>query len=271
MRLSADNAVEFEDVCVSLAGVRILEGVRARVPRGSATAIIGPNGAGKTTLLLSLLGQLAYEGRIRITAAHGQAPRIGYVPQNLAFDRGMPLTVMDVMTMGRQRRPLWLGARAGARAEALALLDGVHARHLAGRRLGALSGGELQRVLLALAIQQDPDVLILDEPSSGVDVAGENLLCELLETLRAQRGFTQIMVTHDLSMVTAHAEYVICLNRRVLGEGETSTVLTASVLAATFGLHLGLADLHAMSGITSDHTCTAADHDHEHPGEGDHV
>ncbi len=269
MPLAVDNAVEFEDVCVSLAGVRILERVCARVPRRSATAIIGPNGAGKTTLLLSMLGQLAYEGNIRIHAGGaGEKPRIGYVPQNLDFDRGMPVTVMDVMTMGRQRRPLWLGARGVARDEALALLERVKAGHLGRRRLGALSGGELQRVLLALAIQQNPDVLILDEPSSGVDVAGENLLCELLDTLRAERGFTQIMVTHDLSMVTAHAEYVICLNRRVLGEGETATVLTAQVLAATFGIHLGLADLHAMSGITSDHTCTAADHDH--PREGGH-
>ncbi|MCY2931298.1 MAG: ATP-binding cassette domain-containing protein, partial [Planctomycetota bacterium] len=171
-------------------------------------------------------------------------------------------------TMGRQRRPLWLGVRPAARADALALLARVKAEHLARRRLGALSGGELQRVLLALAIQQEPDVLILDEPSSGVDVAGENLLCELLETLRAERGFTQIMVTHDLSMVTAHAEYVVCLNRRVLGEGPTSAVLTAPVLAATFGLHLGLADLHVVSGITSDATCTTPDHDHSH--EGDH-
>ena len=270
MPVAADSAVEFEDVCVSLAGVRILEHVRARVPRGSATAIIGPNGAGKTTLLLAMLGQVPHEGRIRMHAPGGGEPRIGYVPQSLDFDRGMPLTVMDVMTMGRQRRPLWLGARAGVAAEALALLERVKAEHLARRRLGALSGGALQRVLLALAIQQNPDVLILDEPSSGVDVAGEYLLCELLVALRAEKGFTQIMVTHDLSMVTAHAEYVVCLNRRVLGEGETSTVLTARVLAATFGLHLGLADLHAMSGITSDHTCTAPDHDHEHPREGGH-
>lgn len=109
-----------------------------------------------------------------------------------------------------------------------------------------MSGGELQRVLLALAIQQDPELLVLDEPSSGVDVGGEQLLCELLERLRAEIGFTQIMVTHDLSLVTAHATHVICLNRRVLGQGPIRHTLTSAVLAATFGIHLGLADLHAL-------------------------
>jgi zinc transport system ATP-binding protein len=134
----------------------------------------------------------------------------------------------------------------------MALLASVKAEPLAGRRLGALSGGELQRVLLALAIQQDPDILVLDEPSSGVDIAGESLLCELLDALRAERGFTQVMVTHDLSLVTAHATDVICLNRRVMGQGPTEATLTADVLAATFGIHLGVADLHPLPGCGHD-------------------
>ncbi|MBE3073116.1 MAG: ATP-binding cassette domain-containing protein, partial [Acidobacteria bacterium] len=164
--------------------------------------------------------------------------------QHLDFDRGMPMTVLDLMVMGPQRRPLWMGRARRERDLAMDLLQQVKADPLADRRLGVLSGGELQRVLLALAIQRDPDILILDEPSSGVDVAGESLLCELLEALRAGRGFTQVMVTHDLSLVTAHATDVICLNRRVMGQGPTQTTLTAAVLAATFGIHLGLADLH---------------------------
>jgi zinc transport system ATP-binding protein len=114
--------------------------------------------------------------------------------------------------------------------------------------------------LLALAIQRDPDILVLDEPSSGVDIAGESLLCELLDTLRAARGFTQVMVTHDLSLVTAHATDVICLNRRVMGQGPTLSTLTAEVLAATFGLHLGVADLHPLPG------CAHDEHGHQpHP------
>ncbi len=258
------NAVVFDNVSVTLGGVRILEGVTAAIPKGSATAIIGPNGAGKTTLLLSLLGQIEYSGVIRLGNSHPARPAIGYVPQRLDFDRGMPLTVMDVMAMGEQRKPLWLGTSRRVRDSALRLLAQVKAEHLARRRLGALSGGELQRILLALAIQQRPEVLILDEPSAGVDIGAENVLCELLDALRMEQGFTQVLVTHDLSMVTAHADHVICLNRRVVGEGPTATTLTAEVLAATFGIHMGLANLHAMPQIPGQ-ACTCPDHQQEPP------
>ena len=253
------SAVVFENVSVTLGGVCILETVNATVPAGSATAIIGPNGAGKTTLLLALLGQVPFKGRIRIAPSRGgNGARLGYVPQRLDFDRGIPMTVMDLMVAGRQRMPLWFGQAWRNRRKAQETLAAVKADHLARRRLGALSGGELQRVLLALAIQQDPEILILDEPAAGVDIEGENLLCELLERLRAERGFTQIMVTHDLSLVTAHSTYVICLNRRVMGEGPTRTTLQDDVLAATFGIHLGLADLH----------CGRDRHAHGQPGKG---
>ena len=254
-------AICFESVSVVTGGVRILESVDAAVPRGSATAIIGPNGAGKTTLLLALLGQVPFTGRIGIAATPRGPARLGYVPQYLSFDRGMPLSVLDLMVMGPQRRPLWAGRSRRPQEAAMSLLRQVSADRLADRRLGALSGGELQRVLLALAIQRDPDVLILDEPSSGVDVAGETLLCELLDGLRAERRFTQVMVTHDLSLVTAHATDVICLNRRVMGQGPTQTTLTAPVLAATFGIHLGLADLHTPAPCHHD---TDGRHPHPH-------
>ena len=237
--------VEFDNVSVTMGGVPILESVSAVVPDNSATAIIGPNGAGKTTLLLALLGFVSHRGHIRVGAGDRRV-RLGYVPQRLDFDRGMPATVLDLMVCGRQRLPLWLGLRPVHRERAMEMLACVKAEHLARRRLGALSGGELQRVLLALAIQQEPELLVLDEPSSGVDVGGEHLLCELLERLRAQKGFTQIIVTHDLSLVTAHATHVICLNRRVLGQGPIRHTLTSLVLAATFGIHLGLADLEAL-------------------------
>jgi zinc transport system ATP-binding protein len=252
--------VTFDNVSVTLGGVRILESVSAVVPEGSATAIIGPNGAGKTTLLLAMLGQAPYTGRIQLGHARGRV-RLGYVPQRLSFDRGMPITVVDLLVLGRQRRPLWLGSSAPKRRAAMELLSAVQAERLARRRLGALSGGELQRVLLALAIQQEPDILILDEPAAGVDIGGESLLCELLERLQRQRGFTQIMVTHDLSLVTAHATHVICLNRRVMGQGPTRSTLTNDVLAATFGIHLGLADLHAAPRPSG--PCRAEGHRHD--------
>ena len=246
-----ETAVLFDNVTVTLGGVQILDGVTAAVPKGSSAAIIGPNGAGKTTLLLALLGQAPYSGRIVMN--HGGRPRLGYVPQVLDFDRGMPVTVLDAMVMGRQRRPLWFGHARKRRDEAVALLARIKADHLVSRRLGALSGGELQRVLLALALQERPEVLILDEPSAGVDVSGGSLLCELLDSLQIEQGFTRIMVTHDLSMVAAHADYVICLNRKVFGQGPTMQTLTANILAATFGVHFGVAGLDVPQQIIGKH------------------
>ncbi len=240
-------AVTFKHVTVKLGGVLILDNIFASVPRGGCAAIVGPNGAGKTTMLMALLGQAPYSGNILIAAASGgRSPRIGYVPQRLQFDRGLPMTVMDFLAMGIQRLPLWLGVRASPRDKARALLSAVRAEALERRMIGALSGGEFQRVLLALALEQEPDLLVLDEPAAGVDVQGEYLLCELLERLRLERGFTQLMVSHDLATVTHHATHVILLNRRVASEGPPREVLTPENLSVVFGLHMGLADAHAM-------------------------
>lgn len=254
-------ALTFSHISVSLGGVSILDDVSASVPCGECVAVVGPNGAGKTTLLLALLNQVPYQGNIHIFATSGgRVPRLGYVPQRLQFDRGLPLTVTDFLVMGSQRRPLWLGVKAAHRDRARALLTSVGADTLERRLIGALSGGELQRVLLALALQQDPDLLVLDEPTAGVDLRGGSLFCELLDRLRRERGFTQLMVSHDLATVTHHASHVILLNRRVAAEGLPKEVLTPAHLSAVFGLHMGLADAHALPGeqATCTATCTAA-------------
>lgn len=225
----------------------ILAGVNLALRRDVRYALVGPNGAGKTTLLLALLGDLPYRGTIRRTAIAGGRPaRIGYVPQRLQFDRGLPMTVREFLAMGPQRRPLWLGTRRRVREAGRELLAAVGGEALEMRALGVLSGGELQRVLLALALQQDPDILVLDEPAAGVDVQGGYLLCELLERLRRERGFTQLMVSHDLPTVTHHATHVILLNRCVAAEGAPRTVLTEANLAAVFGMHMGLVARNAM-------------------------
>jgi zinc transport system ATP-binding protein len=256
-------AVAFEDVTVVLGGNTILDHVTASVPRGSCTAIVGPNGAGKTTLLLALLKQLAYSGRIRITCDAEGHPRIGYVPQRLQFDRGLPITVLEFMAMGWQRSPLWFGVRRTYKERALDLLEAVKVEALAQRKLGALSGGEIQRVLLALALGQNPDVLVLDEPAAGVDFQGEYVFCELLEALRGEWGFTQLMVSHDLATVTHHATHVICLNRKVAAEGPPRETLTRENLAAIFGLHMGLVDGRTLpdEGADRDSSCCMR-HDH---------
>ena len=200
---------------------------------------MGPNGAGKTTLILALIGEMRHDGDIDVmTGRSGKPLRLGYVPQRISIDRGMPLTVVEFLVMGIQKRPLWLGIRPSLKAHSLELLSMVKAEHLASRRLGDLSGGEMQRVLLALALQQEPELLVLDEPSAGVDFQGEHLFCELLDELRAAKGFTQLMVSHDLGMVFHHATHVICLKRHVFAEGTPDEVLTQENLMALFGMHM---------------------------------
>lgn len=244
-----EAAVRFRDVSVTLGGQTILDRVTATVPCGSSAAIVGPNGAGKTTLLLALLGRIPYRGSISLAnGPDGRPPRIGYVPQRLALDRGLPMTVMEFMVMGLQRMPLWFGCRSRYRAAALNLLSPVKADALADRKVGALSGGELQRVLLALALGEKPDLLVLDEPAAGVDFEGEHIFCELLDGLRGRSGFTQLMVSHDLATVMHHATHVICLNRKVAAEGPPSEALTSGTLAAIFGLHMGLVDIRSITG-----------------------
>ncbi len=244
---SSDAAVRFEGVCVKRGSVSILEGVSATVPKGSCTAIIGPNGAGKTTLLMALLGEISYQGAIVLNnGGVRKKPRIGYVPQRLSFDRGMPLTVAEFLAMGFQQRPLWFGINAALQRRSQEALVLVKAEHLLERKIGALSGGELQRVLLALALLQEPNLLVLDEPSAGVDFRGELIFCELLDNLRHSQGFTQLMVSHDLATVTHHATHVICLNRRVAAEGPPRLTLTSDNLTAIFGMHMGLVSPRSM-------------------------
>lgn len=261
--LERGEAVRFDNVAVRFGSVEILQSVTAAAPCGSNTAIIGPNGAGKTTLLHALLGEVPYAGSISVGCVNaGRRARLGYVPQKLLFDRGLPLTARDFLALGLQRRPLWLGKRREVSERAEALLADVRAEQIADRRLGVLSGGELQRVMLALALIQDPDVLILDEPASGVDVHGGHLFCELLERLRQKRAFTQIMVSHDLATVTHHATHVIMLNRRVVAEGAPAEVLTPENLSALFGMHMGLADGRALPGGSAVCTCKLCEEGH---------
>ncbi len=238
-----EPAVLFSGVSVERGGISILSKVSAHVPQGSCTAIIGPNGSGKTTLLLALLGELPYQGHVQIA---GAVRRIGYVPQRLALDRGMPLTVEEFLVLGVQKRPLWLGIRSSLRRHARDLLIQVQAEHLLRRKVGALSGGEIQRVLLALALSQEPDLLVLDELAAGVDFHGELIFCELLDSLRRSKGFTQLMVSHDLATVTHHASHVICLNHGVVAEGPPRCTLTGPTLTALFGIHMGLVNSRSM-------------------------
>lgn len=225
-----------KNVSVTLGGVQVLTNVTFEAQTGRLNAIIGPNGAGKTTLLRALLGCVPHTGLIDPgRRADGRKARLAYVPQRLEFDHGMPMTVMDFLAAGLQRWPLWLGARRTVREQAHRQLERVGGRGWDDRLLGRLSGGELQRVLLAMALTTAPDVLLLDEPVAGVDVAGEELFCDLLGSLQGEGRYTMLLVSHDLSIVTEHASYAICLNQSVQCHGPTIETVTAENLRRLYG------------------------------------
>ena len=235
------NAIIFESVRLRRGGLCTLDNVNARVPRGSNTVLIGPNGAGKTSLLLCLLGQLKHEGRIDILPlADGSSPRLAYVPQQLALDPHMPLLVREFLALGADHWPLWLGSRTRVREQAGRALALVGAEHLCNARMGRLSGGESRRVLLAAALLRNPDILVLDEAEAGVDVLGEQLFWQTLDAARRSLGFTQLMVSHNLSLAAHYASHIICLNRNVQAEGPPRLCLGSAQLLRLFGLPIHL-------------------------------
>ncbi|MDR2340680.1 MAG: metal ABC transporter ATP-binding protein [Deltaproteobacteria bacterium] len=225
---------EIRDLGVSYGRYDILKGVSAVIPERRQTVIIGPNGAGKSTLVLALLGEVPHTGSITFRKPK---PVIGYVPQRLDFDRHLPLSVAEFMALGRGFWPLWLRIPKKVNDRNREYLEMVRAGNLLPRPLGSLSGGETQRVFLARALMGNPDMLILDEPATGVDVYGEKLLCEILDTFK--RDFTIVMVSHDLATAKAHGDWIICLNRTVVAQGAPDAIFRTDVLSRAFGLHLG--------------------------------
>jgi zinc transport system ATP-binding protein len=205
----------------------LLDGVSLAVRQGSIHVVIGPNGAGKSTLLAAVLGQIAFSGSI---VAHWRgAGKIGYLPQSFAVDRTLPVTVADFLALSRQRRPVCFGIERGTRRRIGEILGRVGLAELGGRPLSVLSGGELRRVLLAHAIDPLPELLLLDEPASGLDEMAIAALESILQDLRREAGLTVLMVSHDLGQVRRLADRVTVLNRAVQRDGPPAEVLTADL------------------------------------------
>ena len=218
------NAVVFRDVSVRRSGLAILEHVNATVPQGSCTVIVGPNGAGKTTLILALIGEMRHDGDIDVmTGRSGKPLRLGYVPQRISIDRGMPLTVVEFLVMGIQKRPLWLGIRPSLKAHSLELLSMVKAEHLASRRLGDLSGGEMQRLMLARALYKNAPILLLDEPTAALDPIAEAEIYEKLNDMVGDK--TAIYISHRLSSCKFCDEIVVFDAGKIIQQGAHETLL----------------------------------------------
>jgi zinc transport system ATP-binding protein len=241
-----DALVTLRDVRVSLGGNPILQGVTADIARGQITALIGLNGSGKTTLLRAILKEIQYDGRIHFRCGHDHnrptPQHVGYVPQRLQIDARLPLTVRDLLGLALQRQPLFFGVSKRATERMVNLLKNVFTdpTSMLDRPVEKLSGGELQRVLLALALDPHPELLLLDEPAAGIDFKDQVRFYDLLARLNAERGVTIVLVSHELNMVSKHAHHVLCLkDGRIQCQGPP-VAITAEILAATFGHEHGL-------------------------------
>ena len=235
-------SIEMKNISVISGEDTLLDNVNLTFHCGELTALIGKNGAGKTTLLKTLLGERRYKGKISFTDHHGTVlpvPKIGYVPQHLDFDKSMPVSVADFIAAAKGGNAVWFGKNKKMKESIQKMLDDMECGYLADRRLGALSGGELQRVLLALATDPVPDLLVLDEPVSGVDVAGLDLFYKRIMELRDEQHMAVLLVSHDLGLIRKYADKVVLLDKTVVAEGEADDVFKTDAFKEAFGFQLG--------------------------------
>ncbi len=245
IRNDRDPLVAAYDLSVRLGGREVLSGIDLEVRPGEIVTLIGPNGAGKSTLVRALLGLLApFSGRVE----RRRGITVGYLPQRLTIEPTLPMTV---------RRFLRLWGRADD-ATLAALLEEVGVPEVADQPVQGLSGGETQRVLIARALMREPDLLVLDEPNQGVDVAGQAAMFRLIDRLRRRRGCGVLLISHDLHLVMAATDRVVCLNGHVCCAGHPEDVSRHPEYLALFGPSAGGA-----LAVYQHH------HDHSHDVHGD--
>lgn len=230
--------VEVADITFGYGAIPVLEHVSLHLHSGQIAGIVGPSGAGKTSLLKLLLGVLrAGEGIVRIDGRvlnGAPSASVAYVPQIETVDWNFPVTAEQVVLMGRARRSsVWPWPSRGDRRLARTILDKLGIGEFASRHIRDLSGGQQQRVFLARALIAEPQLLVLDEPTSGVDMRTAENILHLLADLNKQ-GMTILMTTHDLNAAAAHLPWVICLNHRVIAEGSPDRVFTPEILQKTY-------------------------------------
>lgn len=221
--MSKPLAIELSKVTIRRAGRVVVDDASLQVTQGTIHLIIGPNGAGKSTLLTAMLGQIAFTGTIDMTFRGSGV--VGVVPQSFVADRTLPITVAEFLGLARQRRPVCFGITKEAAGRIAKLLARVGLAGFEKRRIGELSGGELRRVLIANAIDPAPEILLCDEPSSGLDPAAAGELDKLLVALRDEHGTTIVMVSHDHEQVKRIADRVTRFDVTVKQTGKPDEVL----------------------------------------------
>lgn len=232
--------VDIKNLTVKSGQDILIENITMDFHCGQLTALIGKNGAGKTTLLKAILGERPYTGTIsykRYDEEEIKKLKIGYVPQQLSFDKSTPVSVLDFIMAAKVKRPVWLGNKKKEKEKVRKHLELFQCSHIVDRRLGDLSGGELQRVLLAMATDPMPDFLILDEPVSGVDINGLDLFYKTVSELRDQYHIAILLVSHDLNLIKEYADKAILLDKTVLAQGEVEEVFQTQAFQFLFDIN----------------------------------
>lgn len=225
-----------DKLSVNIGGTAILKDISLHIHNGELTALIGPNGAGKSTLFKALIGDIPYTGDFFYASNLRKSgkPKIGYIPQKLEFDPVSPISVLDLFAASLSPIPVWLFSTAKIEQMTRKSLKIVKAEHLLKKKLGNLSGGELQRILLALALNPVPDLLLLDEPFSAVDHNDSEILYRLVESLARKYDLAAIIVSHDLALSAKYCRTMIVLNHSVQSVGTPEEVFADEKFRRTF-------------------------------------
>lgn len=225
--------LKVENLGVEFNGFSVLEDINFTVEKGKVLAVVGPNGAGKSVMFRALLNLIPYSGSIQWKAGL----KIGYVPQRLTVEYGMPLTVREFLKLRTDSlsndKVLEALAAVGINTGEASEYHLEH--HILNQQMGRLSGGQFQRVLIAWALIGHPDVLLFDEPTTGIDIGGEETIYNLLHELQDKNGLTLILISHDLNVVYRYADNVICINKQRICFGEPSLALDSTSIATLYG------------------------------------
>ena len=244
-----EPVVELRSVTCGYGGVAVVEHADLKIARGDFVGLLGPSGSGKTTLLKSILGAAdVYEGDVLVNgrSIKDKRPTIGYVPQLETIDWEFPVTVEQVVMMGlirKNRFSPWF--RQEERDHAYSIMERLGIAEFGKRHIRQLSGGQQQRAFLARALVSDPSLLLLDEPTSGVDIKTRDEVMHLLDELNHQ-DITILLTTHEINAVAAHLPWVVCMNGRIVAEGPPSDVFTQEVLKETYNAEIHITEYQGM-------------------------
>ncbi len=229
---------QIEHLSVKIGEKWILKDINLHTHCGELTAIIGPNGGGKSTLMKAIVGEIPHRGRIHFLSASGEKiekPRMGYVPQTPRFERQYPVSVRDLFVAATTKYPAFFPTPKSIREQIRKTLQGMGMEQHMDKKVGVLSGGELQRILLTLALHPTPQILLMDEPANGIDVKGLRMFYERIEDVKRNYDLTVLVVSHDRNFVRQYADHVVLINQKVVAFGSAEDVLNSKAYHELLG------------------------------------